>query len=179
MLPNAFSTAIQSLSLRFPIEESWIHYNGLQLLSYFITVFIAAPMAIITGLMQAPAISNRLGWLGRTLHRQAARSIHFVVLCWFLFFMFIHVTMVFVTGLLPNLNHMFAGTNGSGPQGLEMFAVVLVILIVAWAVASPLTINHSRAVQKTGAFLIGWLKGIPEWTDPNTQYTEKDISPHF
>jgi Prokaryotic cytochrome b561 len=93
-------------------------------------VFIAAPVAIITGLMQAPAISNRLGWFGRTLHRQAARSIHFV-LCWFLFFIIVHVTMVFVTGLLPNLNHMFAGINGSGPQGLKLFAVVLVILTVA------------------------------------------------
>ncbi|MBF6571518.1 MAG: molybdopterin-dependent oxidoreductase [Candidatus Binataceae bacterium] len=179
VFPDALSTAIQYLSLRFPVEESWIRYNGLQLLSYFITVFIAAPVAIITGLMQAPTISNRLGWFGRTLHRQAARSIHFIVLCWFLFFIFIHVTMVFVTGLLPNLNHMFAGINGSGPQGLEMFAAVLVILTVAWVVASPLTINHARTVQKAGAFFIGWLKGLAEWTDPNTQYTEKDISPHF
>jgi len=179
VFPDAFSTAIQYLSLRFPIEESWIHYNGLQLLSYFITVFIAAPVAIITGLMQAPAISNRLGWFGRTLHRQVARSIHFIVLCWFLFFILVHVTMVFVTGLLPNLNHMFAGINGDGPQGLEIFAVVLIILIVAWAAASPLTINHARAVQKTGRFLIGWFKGIAEWADPNTQYMENDISPHF
>ena len=43
---------------------------------YFITVFIAAPTSIATGLLQGPAISNKLGWLTRTLHRQAARSIH-------------------------------------------------------------------------------------------------------
>ena len=43
---------------------SWTRYNGLQQLSYFITVFIAAPVSIATGLMQSPAISNRLGWSG-------------------------------------------------------------------------------------------------------------------
>ena len=58
---NAVSTAVQYLSLTFPTDESWTRYNGLQQLTYFITVFIAAPTSIVTGLMQSPAISNRLG----------------------------------------------------------------------------------------------------------------------
>jgi sulfoxide reductase catalytic subunit YedY len=179
VFPNALSTAIQYLSLNFPIEEGWVRYNGLQLLSYFVTVFIAAPLAIVTGLMQAPAISNKTGWFGRVLHRQAARSIHFIVLAWFLFFIFIHVTMVFVTGLLPNLNHMFAGNDGAGPEGLVIFAAAMIIVAIAWALATPITLNHARAVQKTGEFLIGWLKGVAEWWDPSNQYSESDISEHF
>lgn len=179
VFPNALSTAIQYLSLRFPAEESWVRYNGLQLLAYFVTVFIAAPAAIATGLMQAPAISNKLGWLGRTFHRQAARSLHFLILCWFIFFIFMHVTMVFVTGLAPNLNHMFAGVNGGGPEGLIIFALAMIVLAIAWALATPLTLNHARAVQKTGEFMIGWLKGFAEWWDPSSQYSESDISPHF
>jgi methionine sulfoxide reductase catalytic subunit len=39
-------------------------------ISYFITVFVAAPVSILAGLLQSPAISNRLGWFGRTLNRQ-------------------------------------------------------------------------------------------------------------
>jgi sulfoxide reductase catalytic subunit YedY len=179
VFPNALSTAIQYLSLNFPHEESWLRYNGLQLLSYFVTVFIAAPLAVITGLMQAPAISNSLGRLSKKLHRQAARSIHFLVFCWFLFFILVHVTMVFITGFLANLNHMFAGIDGSSPKGLEIFAVVLALLIIAWAAASPLTLNHARAVQKAGRYIVGWLKALAEWSDPNTQYTEREISPYF
>ena len=42
----------------FPVDHSWTRYNGLQQLSYFITVFIATPVSIATGLVQSPAISN-------------------------------------------------------------------------------------------------------------------------
>jgi sulfoxide reductase catalytic subunit YedY len=69
VFPNALSTAIQYASLNFPVDHSWTRYNGLQKLSYFITVFIAAPVSITTGLLQSPAISNRLGLLGSILNR--------------------------------------------------------------------------------------------------------------
>lgn len=60
------------------MDEGWTHYNGLQQLTYFITVFVAAPVSIATGLLQSPAVSNKLGWTGRGLSRQLARSIHFL-----------------------------------------------------------------------------------------------------
>jgi hypothetical protein len=80
VFPSALSTAIQYASLNFPVDESWTRYNGLQQLSYFLTVFIAAPVSIVTGLMQGPAISNRLAWdraepAGGPLH-----PLHFVLL---------------------------------------------------------------------------------------------------
>jgi sulfoxide reductase catalytic subunit YedY len=109
VFPNALSTAIQYASLNFPIDQSWTRYNGLQQLTYFTTVFVAAPTSIATGLLQSPAISNKLGIVGRVVHRQRARSIHFLSLGWLLFFIPAHITMVFVTGLRANLNHMFAG----------------------------------------------------------------------
>ena len=179
VFPNALSAAIQYLSLRFPANQGWIRYNSLQLLSYFITVFIAAPAAVITGLLQAPAIGNRLGWLGKVFHRQAARSIHFLVLCWFIQFIFLHLTMVFINGARENLNHMFAGINTDAPQGLIIFALRMTVLAAAWILASPLTIKHARLVQKAGGRLLGGLMALGESWQPVTQYTEKDISPFF
>src|SRR6185312_2281024 len=70
VFPAALSTAIQYASLNFPVDHSWTRYNGLQQLTYFITVFVAAPVSIRTGLMQSPAISNALGWVGRVFNRQ-------------------------------------------------------------------------------------------------------------
>lgn len=61
VIPATLSTAIQYASLNFPVDEGWTRYNGLQQFSYFITVFVAAPASIVTGLMQSPAISNALG----------------------------------------------------------------------------------------------------------------------
>lgn len=44
---------------RTPASSS---YNALQLLAYFITVFIAAPVALVTGLLRrAPSIAGRFG----------------------------------------------------------------------------------------------------------------------
>ncbi|HEY5410487.1 MAG TPA: molybdopterin-dependent oxidoreductase [Caulobacteraceae bacterium] len=179
VFPAALSTAIQYASLNFPVDHSWTRYNGLQQLSYFTTVFIAAPVSIVTGLMQSPAISNALGWFGRVFNRQAMRSVHFISFSWFVFFILAHGIMVFVTGIRENTNHMFAGVENSSWAGFPLFLLAMAILIAAWLVASPLTIRYARRVQHTGKFMIGWLKALSEWWDPRSELTTKDISPYF
>lgn len=179
VFPAALSTAIQYASLNFPVDEGWTRYNGLQQLSYFITVFIAAPVSIVTGLMQSPAISNGLGWFGQFLNRQAMRSVHFISFVWFAGFILAHGAMVFVTGIRQNTNHMFGGINDASWTGLPLFLLAMAIMITAWLVVSPLTIRYARLVQRTGAFMIGWLMGLAEGWDPRSQLTKKDISPYF
>jgi thiosulfate reductase cytochrome b subunit len=179
VFPNALSTALQYLSLQFPVDQSWTNYNGLQQLIYFLTVFVAAPLAVVTGLMQGPAIANRLGWFARILNRQAARTIHFGVLCWFLAFIFIHGTLVFITGARDNLNYMWAGVNDGSWKGLFVFSLAMVVAGAAWYLASPFTIRHARLVQRIGQAMVGPLMAFGEWGSPKTQYTEKEISSHF
>ena len=41
VFPNAVSVGIQYLSLDWPTDSTWVAYNGMQLLAYFTTVFIA------------------------------------------------------------------------------------------------------------------------------------------
>jgi len=179
VFPAALSTAIQYASLNFPVDHSWTRYNGLQQLSYFVTVFIAAPVSIATGLMQSPAISNKLGWLGKVFNRQAMRSVHFFAFAWFVLFILMHGIMVFVTGLRQNTNHMFGGVDDTSWRGFPLFVLAMAVLVGAWLLASPFTIKHTRLVQHTGAFMIGWLKGLAERWDVHAQLTEKDISPFF
>ncbi len=179
VFPNAVSTALQYLSLTFPADESWTRYNSLQQLTYFITVFIAAPTSILTGFMQGPAISNRLGWFGKALNRQRARSIHFLAMWWFLFFILIHVTLVFITGARANLNMMFAGVHDGSWSGFAIFVPAMALVAVTWWLASPFTIQYARVVQKIGEFMMWPFNALTEWWDPNSQLTEKDISPYF
>jgi sulfoxide reductase catalytic subunit YedY len=179
VFPAALSTAIQYASLNFPVDYSWTRYNGLQQLSYFITVFVAAPVSIVTGLMQSPAISNKLGWFGKVFNRQAMRSVHFLSFAWFVLFILMHGIMVFVTGLRQNTNHMFGGVDNTSWAGFPIFVLAMVVMVAAWLLASPFTIRHARLVQHVGAFMIGWLKGVAERWDAHAQLTEKDISPFF
>ncbi|AXF06517.1 oxidoreductase [Paraburkholderia graminis] len=179
VIPNAASTALQYLSLTFPADHSWLRYNSLQQITYFITVFIAAPTSILTGFVQSPAISNRLGWVGRALNRQRARSIHFIALCWFLFYILAHVTLVFITGARVNLNMMFAGVNGDSWSGVLVFVPAMALVAVTWWLASPFTLRHARLVQRIGAFLARPFNSVTQWWDPTSQLTEQDISPYF
>jgi methionine sulfoxide reductase catalytic subunit len=179
VFPNALSMAIQYWSLHFPVDHGWTNYNALQQLTYFFTVFIAAPAQIGTGLMQSPAIANKLGWLGRPFNRQRARTVHFFGLLWFVFFIVVHGVFVFITAARPNLNAMWAGVNSqSSWEGAWIFAIAAVVLIATWLLASPFTIRFARLTQNIGRVMVGSLKAAAEAWSPTVQYTEKDISPH-
>lgn len=180
VFPSAVSVLIQYLSLHWPTEHGWTAYNGLQLLAYFVTVFIAAPLALITGLGMSPALSTRIKWVSRNLSIQVARSLHFLVLCWFVLFIVLHVTLVFTTGLLRNLNHIYAYRNDAGWLGFAIFCVTTALLVVAWVAATPATLRHPRVVQRIGFALVGPLQRLFEHVDAVPgEYNEGDISPYF
>ena len=180
VLPDALSTALQYLSLDWPRDNGWVAYNGLQLLAYFVTVFIAAPLALITGLGMSPALSTRFKRISRVLSIQTARSLHFLVFAWFLLFIVVHVSLVFTTGLLTNLNHIDVGRDDNSWLGFWVFAGWMSVVIVAWVAATPVTLHRPRAVQRLGSALIGPVQRWFEHVDVSAgEYSEKDISPYF
>jgi methionine sulfoxide reductase catalytic subunit len=180
VFPNAASVLIQYLSLHWPAENGWVAYNSLQLMAYFVTVFVAGPLALITGLGMSPALSTRFKAVSRRLSIQAARSMHFLAMVWFVLFIGIHVTLVFTTGLLRNLNHMYAGRNDDSWVGFWIFALSMAVFITAWVMATPFTLRHPRVVQRVGFALIGPAQRLFEHVDATPgEYTEKDISPYF
>ncbi len=118
VFPNALSAALQYASLDWPTENGWVNYNSLQQLSYFAVTFVAAPLAIVSGVrlsgvlaegcrLARPAVPGRVGAEGplpddallRGLHRDARRPRA-------------------RTGALRNLNHMYAA---AGPWNPEAF----------------------------------------------------------
>ena len=180
VFPNAVSVLIQYLSLHWPTENGWVAYNSLQLLAYFVTIFVAAPLALITGLGMSPALSTRFKRISKVLSIQTARSLHFLVLVWFLFFIVMHVTLVFTTGLLNNLNHIYAARDNDSWIGFSIFAISMVVVIVGWVAATPFTLRHPRVVQRLGFALIGPAQRLFEHVDSTPgEYTEQDISPYF
>ncbi len=180
VFPNAVSVLIQYLSLDWPTENGWVAYNSLQLIAYFITIFVAAPLALVTGLGMSPALSTRFKRISKVLSIQTARSLHFLVLVWFLLFLVVHITLAFSTGALRNLNHIYAGRDGQGWAGFWIFAASMVVVIVGWVAATPFTLRHPRVVQRVGFALIGPVQRLFEHLDATPgEYTEKDISPYF
>ncbi|MEO6942200.1 MAG: hypothetical protein ABI238_00545 [Terrimesophilobacter sp.] len=137
VFPNALSAGLQYASLNWPIEMGWVNYNSLQVLAYCVTVFIAAPLAVITGLRMTPGLAARWKSLDRVYPIQLARLIHFPVMIYFVLFIVVHVFLVLTTGALNNLNHMYAVRNDQSWWGFGLFVGSLVLMAVAWVAAKP------------------------------------------
>lgn len=140
VFPHAISTAIQYASLEWPLENGWVNYNALQVLAYFVTVFIAAPLAIITGLRMSGAWP-RDAKINKVYPIEIARAVHFPVMLYFVLFIIVHVTLVFTTGAVRNLNHMYAMRDDESWWGVLFFGISLVIIVVAWVAARPMLLR--------------------------------------
>lgn len=140
VFPNAASAMLQYLTLEWPVEDGWVNYNSLQQIMYFTVVFIAAPLAAITGVRMSEWWPQNAEKLNRLYPAPVARALHFPVMLFFVLFIIIHVFLVLTTGALKNLNHMFWGTPEISWVGFWWFAAaVLVTAGVTWA-ARPLVL---------------------------------------
>jgi thiosulfate reductase cytochrome b subunit len=140
VFPNALSALLQYMTLDWPVETGWVNYNSLQQLMYFLVVFIAAPLAAITGVRMSEFWPKNAKTLNRVYPVEAARAIHFPTMLFFVLFILIHVFLVFSTGALRNLNHMFAGTDAVNWVGFWLFAAAIAITATGWYAARPLVL---------------------------------------
>jgi hypothetical protein len=138
IVPNALSAALQYASLDWPTENGWVNYNSLQVLAYFVTIFIAAPLAALTGIRMSGAWPRSARRLNRLYPIELARAVHFPVMLYFVVFIIVHVTLVFSTGALRNLNHVYGGQDGVNWIGFIVFAVSLLVTVAAAFAARPL-----------------------------------------
>lgn len=149
VIPNAVSAALQYLSLDWPLESGWSNYNALQLCTYFVTIFIAAPLAVVAGIRMIPFLTDRLGWFGRIFSLRLARMIHFVVMLWFVVFTAIHITLVLSTGARRNLNHIYAANDDDGWLGLVVFAASLILVIIVAVSTTPTVLKYIGSLTGT------------------------------
>jgi DMSO/TMAO reductase YedYZ molybdopterin-dependent catalytic subunit len=179
---DAWAIQVHYATFHLPVEpDGFYRYNPLQQLAYFGVVFILAPLQILTGLAMSPAIDNHFKWYTRMFgNRQAARSIHFLGLIGFLGFVFVHVTMVVVTGLVRNMNHIVMGTDDRNAAGLIIGLAGIGVLIAVCFLAHWLTWRHPRLLQATSRTVVQGLTGrFLDPLKPRDQFTREDISPYF
>ncbi|MBN9613446.1 MAG: cytochrome b/b6 domain-containing protein [Actinobacteria bacterium] len=140
VFPNAASALLQYLTLDWPAEHAWANYNSLQQLMYFVVVFIAAPVAAITGVRMSTWWPEKAERLNRVYPAPVARAVHFPTMLFFVVFIVVHVFLVLATGALRNLNHMFAGTDEVNWVGFWVFVAGIVVTVLAWIAARPLVL---------------------------------------
>ncbi|MGX1696083.1 cytochrome b/b6 domain-containing protein [Microbacterium keratanolyticum] len=140
VFPNALSALLQYISFDWPTENGWVNYNSLQQLAYFTTVFIAAPLAAITGFRMSGMWPKKAEKLSKAYPVEWARTLHFPIMLYFVAFIFVHVMLVVLTGFLRNLNHMYAAQDAVTWTGFWVFVASMVVIVGAWIAARPIVL---------------------------------------
>jgi sulfoxide reductase catalytic subunit YedY len=182
ILMDAWAIQVHYATLHLPVEpDGFYRYNPLQQLAYCGVVFVLAPLQMLTGLAMSPAIDTHFPWYSRMFgNRQAARSIHFLGLLGFLGFVTVHVTMVVVTGLVRNMNHIVVGTDDLNPRGLILGVAGLLVVVAVCVLANWATWRYPRRLQAASRVLVQGLTGrFLDPLKPRDQYTRDDVSPYF
>jgi len=85
-------------------------YNIIQRVSYVVVILVLAPLMVLTGLTMSPAVDAAAPWLLDVFGgRQSARTLHFVTTWLLVLFVFVHVAMVLLSGVLNNIRSMITG----------------------------------------------------------------------
>lgn len=182
IIPQAWANFVHYATLHMPPEpDPYFAYNAMQQLAYFVVVFIMAPLSMLTGLAMSPALDNRFRWYPRLFGgRQAARSIHFLLLLGYIGFLVVHVTLVVITGFARNMNYIVLGSNDGSLTGVLLGLVGIGAVAAACYVAYWLSWRHPRSVQ----YLIRRIHSVMRLLffrhiSPRAQYSKADISPYL
>ncbi len=98
------------LRFKWPGEAEAQSYNALQRLTYLLVIFVLFPLMIWTGLAMSPAFTGAFPASVTVFGgQQSARTIHFFVTVSLVFFLVIHIMMVFLAGFGNRMRAMITG----------------------------------------------------------------------
>ena len=182
VVPDAWSVFVHYATLHLPPEPNGFYrYNALQQLTYFAVVFLLAPLAILTGPSMSPALTNRFAWYPKLPgNRQIGRSLHFLIMCAFVVFLIGHVTVVVLTGLMLNMNHIVLGTDDARPLGLYLGLLGIGVVVAVNVAANWGAWRYPRAIQHAaGAIVTPIMELLLDRATPIAEFRREDISPFF
>jgi thiosulfate reductase cytochrome b subunit len=108
---GAFREVFAKYLRRAPPDPAESHaYNVVQRSSYLVVIFVLFPLVIWTGLALSPAFDSAVPAAVNLLGgRQSARTLHFFVSGFLLFFLIVHVAMIALAGFWSRMRGMITG----------------------------------------------------------------------
>jgi DMSO/TMAO reductase YedYZ molybdopterin-dependent catalytic subunit len=180
IVPDAWAVFVHYATFHLPSEPNGFYqYNPLQQLSYFVVVFVLAPLAILSGPSMSPALTNRFRWYPKLPgNRQIGRSLHFLVMCAFVVFLVVHVAMVASTGFVRNMNHIVLGSDDNSLKGVYVGLVGVAVIVAVNASANWLAWSRPRLVQRLAkAIVTPVMSFLLGRAAPQAEFRREDISP--
>lgn len=183
ILPNAVRDVGTYLQLQLPQEIPGRPFNAAQQLSYFVVVFVLAPLQIATGAAMSPAVIGRFPRYPRLFGgRQKARSLHFLGLIGFAGFVAIHTAMVVVHGAPEEFAKIVLGTSdGDHALALAIGLAGIGGVIGLNVIATVYSLRHRRGTQRLlGRLVHPFERALAAFTARSTQdYDAREVSAFF
>jgi methionine sulfoxide reductase catalytic subunit len=182
IMPDAWAIFVHYTTFHMPQEPNGFYrYNALQQLSYFMVVFVLAPLAILSGPSMSPALTNRFKWYPKLPgNRQIGRSLHFLVMCAFVIFILAHVALVVITGFARNMNHIVLGRDDTRSLGWYLGLLGIGVVAGVNALAYWAAWKRPRAVQHTAkAVVTPVMNLLLNRVSSQAEFRLQDISPYF
>jgi thiosulfate reductase cytochrome b subunit len=108
---RAFRDVFARYLRRAPPNPAENHsYNVVQRTAYLSVIFVLFPLVILTGLALSPAFNSAIPAVVNVLGgRQSARTLHFFVSGFLVFFLVVHVAMIVLAGFWSRMRAMITG----------------------------------------------------------------------
>lgn len=101
---------LSHLQFKRPTEQEALTYNVLQRLACLSVIFLFFPIMVLTGLAMSPGITAGVPLLVTMCGgQQSARTIHFLVANFLVFFLVVHILMVSLAGFTKRVRAMITG----------------------------------------------------------------------
>ncbi len=156
IFPDAVKAVGSYLSFRFPPLIGGQPFNAVQKLSYFFVIFILAPLQIATGAAMSPSVIGRFPWYARLFGgKQGARSLHFLGLCAFAVFTFVHTVMVIIHGVPREFAAIVLGSySASRELALAVGLTGIFLILVFHVIITWFSLRYRRATQRLLGFMV-------------------------
>jgi DMSO/TMAO reductase YedYZ molybdopterin-dependent catalytic subunit/thiosulfate reductase cytochrome b subunit len=182
IVPDSIRAVGTYLHFEIPAKIPGEPFEPAQKLTYFLVVFVLAPVQIATGAAMSPSVLARFPWYARLFGgKQGARSLHFLGLCAFGVFVVVHVFMVVVHGLPKELAAIVLGDeNGDRRLAVGLGSAGLLAIVVLHVVITWFSLRYRRATQRLLGLVVDPMERVLSRSLVSRQRFERaDISDYY
>ena len=181
IFPAAINTMLIFASGRLPPPGN--PFDPAQQLAYAGVIFVVGPLLIVTGALMSPGVTAslpRLGGYGFRF-RQAARSLHFILMVLLVLFIIVHIALVLLDRFPDNMaNIIYGGGTMTIPLAAGFFIAYVVVVIAVNYFATEGSLRSPRAVQKSLGAIVDPVRSLLLRRRNSRQtFTKADWSPYF
>jgi DMSO/TMAO reductase YedYZ molybdopterin-dependent catalytic subunit len=98
----------------------------------------------------------------------------------FVAFIVMHVTMIVVSGVVRNMNHIVVGTDGASPVGLIVGLLGISVVVLLNGFANWTAWKHPRAVQHASRTIVSpVMRALLGRPAPLAEFRREEVSPFF